>query len=312
MDLDHFRNVNDRFGHNSGDRLLVAVADRLRKVVGGCATVARLGGDEFIVLCDDLDDMSDVFALAKTITDSLRTPFTFGERKTILTASVGVALSVDGSLLDSVTMLRNADVAMYHAKDRGRDRVELFDETLQTALERRIELEESLGDALGRDEFEVYYQPIVDVASLTMTGVEALLRWDSPGRGAVSPAEFIPIAEGAGLIAPIGAWVLRQACTQAVTWRRHHGTSVKTAVNVSAHQPVDPAFPGLVASIVEETDIDPETLSIEVTETAVIDSLEMAVINLKRIRGLGVQIALDDFGTGYASLSYLQIGRAHV
>ncbi len=305
LDLDRFKSINDRLGHEVGDRLLASVADRLRTTTRNSETVARLGGDEFVVLVEGLVDTSDVFPIAERIAEALRPPIKLDNSMFHVTASIGIACS-GGGKGDAATMLRNADTAMYHAKGQGRDRVEAFDDALQVAFERRVEIESSLRRALDFGEFEIYYQPIMELASRTMTGVEALLRWNRPGTGLVSPAEFIPIAEDSGLIFPIGQWVLQRACLQAVDWYARLDKPLKMSVNVSARQLVEPGFSDLVAQVITETGINPEALSIEVTETAVIDRRRTALTNLGKIRDLGVLIALDDFGTGYASLSYLR------
>jgi len=305
LDLDGFKRINDRLGHEMGDRVLVSVAELLAGTIRSSETLARLGGDEFAVLVEGIEDVNQMFSIAKRVAGALKPPIQLGDRTFHITASIGIGCSKFGDA-DATTMLRNSDSAMYHAKDRGRDRIEIYDNAIQAALDRRVEIESSLRRAIELQELEIYYQPIVELRSGTMTGVEALLRWSHPEMGAVSPAEFIPIAEDCGLIFPIGQWVLRHACLQAVDWHKRLNRPLKMSVNVSARQLVDPGFSELVSLIVAETEINREMLSVEVTETAVIDQRETALTNLENIRNLGVQIALDDFGTGYASLSYLR------
>jgi diguanylate cyclase (GGDEF)-like protein/PAS domain S-box-containing protein len=305
LDLDHFKAVNDRLGHDAGDRLLMSVAERLTAAARAGDTVARLGGDEFAVLVEGLDDIDAVFSVAERLADDLRTPVQLGRHEARVTASIGLVTAHDGDG-HAITMLGHADTAMYHAKDHGRDRIAAFDDAVQAALEHRLDTEAALRDALDHDQFEIHYQPVVDLVSGTIVGVEALLRWDRPGHGPISPAEFIPVAEDAGLIDELGEWVLRRACAQAVDWQHRHPTLLHMAVNVSARQLVDPGLAASVSEVIAETGIDPTALTIEVTETAVIEQGDIAIANLNTLREQGVSIALDDFGTGYSSLTYLR------
>ena len=305
LDVDHFKHVNDRLGHEAGDRLLMSVAERLTAASRAGHTVARLGGDEFAVVVDGVADIDAVFSFAERLADDLRKPVKFGRHEARVTASIGLNVVTDGSG-HAATMLRHADTAMYHAKDHGRDRIEAFDGTIQAALEQRLDIEAALRDAVEGDQLQVHYQPVVDLASGTVTGFEALVRWDRPGHGPVSPAEFIPIAEDVGLIGALGECVLRRACAQAVDWQQRYPTALQMAMNASARQLTDPGFATLVDEVIAETGIDPTTLTIEVTETAVIDQGDIAIANLETLRRRGVSIALDDFGTGYSSLTYLR------
>ena len=305
LDLDHFKHVNDRLGHDAGDRFLIAVAKRITGAVRAGDTVARLGGDEFAVLLERPDDADAVVRLAQRLIEGLHTPVEFGQHEVRVTASIGVVSDFDGSRR-AVNMLRHADTAMYHAKGNGRDRFMAFDMSIQAALEQRLDTEAALRDALTHDQFEIHYQPVVDLLSGTIVGVEALLRWDRPGYGPVSPALFIPVAEDVGLIDAIGEWVLRRVCAQAVDWQERHSGVLQMAVNISARQLSDRGFAALAIGIFAETGVDPKTLTFEVTETAVIDQSEIAITNLHTLRARGVEIALDDFGTGYSSLAYLR------
>ena len=305
LDLDHFKTVNDRLGHDAGDLLLRAVANRLVSAARESDTVGRFGGDEFVVLTEGLADPREAISVAQRISTALQTPLWPDDIESRVTASMGYAVSSRGEQ-DGAAILRHADLALYRAKSLGRDRAEAFDQSLQAAFERRSEIEAWLRRAVDNDEITIFYQPVMEVASRRVAGVEALLRWDRPGAPPISPEEFIPIAEDTGLILRIGEWVLHEACAQAAKWADHFAPAFKVAVNVSARQLVEPGLADTVARAISAAGIDPHSLSVEITETVLIDRLEVAITNLEKIRALGVTISLDDFGTGYASLSYLR------
>jgi diguanylate cyclase (GGDEF)-like protein len=299
VDLDHFKSVNDSLGHLVGDGLLRAVACRLRTVVGSEVLVCRMGGDEFALVQRDANTKS-AGRLAKRVINSLRRPFDLADSEVVVGASVGIAISpADGS--DPDELMKNADLALYTAKDGGRGRYCYFKQELEVSVRKRRQLETDLRKALPGGEFELHYQPLIRLQSLEISGFEALLRWRHPERGMISPAEFIPVAEETGLIAKIGEWVLREACIQAETWPAH----MKIAVNLS---PVQFRRRGLVSSvrrILEETGLDPGRLELEITETVLLQDESSNLSTLRQLRDLGIRFALDDFGTGFSSLSYL-------
>ena len=304
LDVDRFKDVNDSLGHEAGDRLLVGVADALTEVVRDVDTVARLGGDEFVILLDGASDSDSLHALGERISQRLKEPLVVGTTRLGASVSIGIALGGGGE--DADQLLRNADVAMYQAKQAGRDRIAVFDEEFRLRSEARLEIESALRDVDLGDQLLLHYQPVVDFATRRLHGVEALVRWNHPTRGLLAPADFIPLSEETGLIRSIGEWVLVEACRQSVAWERADGCGVDIAVNVSARQLVDPGFSDLVARVIAETGIDPGRLLLEVTESALVDDPGVAIANLVAIRELGVSAALDDYGTGYASLSYLR------
>jgi diguanylate cyclase (GGDEF)-like protein/PAS domain S-box-containing protein len=314
VDLDRFKDVNDTLGHDIGDRVLVALARRLESAVRLGDTVARLGGDEFVLVCR-VEGRQHAQLVADRVLDHVRSPYTVGEQEVELTASIGIALGDDArDVVGLVTghrpaeLLRDADVAMYRAKERGRARAEVFDDSLRTRLLDRTETEQALRRALQRHEFELAYQPIYSLDDGALASCEALLRWRRPGHGLVLPGEFIEAAEVLGLIVPIGEWVLREACRQFASWQ-HPGsdaTPFTLSVNVSPNQLLDPGFVGTVRSILAETDVPAEMLSLEMTERALLGDFVGAVLALDELRDLGVSVWLDDFGTGYSSLEHLK------
>jgi diguanylate cyclase (GGDEF)-like protein/PAS domain S-box-containing protein len=305
LDLDRFKNINDTLGHAAGDQLLIGVSERLQNVVRDSDTLARLGGDEFVVLGEDAANTEELFTMAERMLESLSDPIPINDGEFFTTASIGVAVA-QGSGQDAGTLMRNADAAMYRAKRGGRNRIEAYDEDLQVRLEHRINTETALRGALERDEFTVHYQPIFDVETVTITGVEALIRWNHPTRGLVAPDDFVPIAEETDLIRSIGEWVTRTACQQIVDWRDRSGVDLTLAVNISARELVSEQLLITLAKTIEETGMAAERLCLEITETALIDQPDIAVSNLVTIKDLGIKLALDDFGTGYASLAYLR------
>ena len=303
IDLDHFKDVNDVLGYDAGHQVLNALAKRLVAAVRTTDTVARIGSDEFAVLIDGLDEMSEVVAVTEQLRSAIEATNDGPRLDTPLSACMGVAVAVGGDI-DAATMLSNADTALRHAKREGRGTTELFDPALQRALERRLDLRRALRHGLERGEMSLNYQPIYGVASGAITGVEAFLRWTRPGFGTIPANEFVPVAEETGMINAIGTWALRSACAEAVRWRRH--ADIDLSVNIAPSQLLDPAFLLHLRSALAETNLEPGHLTIEVTETSLLDRDTTAGENLMAIRALGVKIALDDFGTGYSSLTNLR------
>jgi diguanylate cyclase (GGDEF)-like protein len=302
IDIDGFKRVNDSLGHAAGDQLLRTVADRLRGAVRDQDTVGRLGGDEFVVLGEGKPGDASLDPLAERLTDVLRAPVQLdGGRKTIaVTASIGVAV---GRYTDPDALLRDADLALYAAKAAGKDRYTLFEASMSSGVEGALELEAELKAALQTGQFFLSYQPIFDLASGEIAGVEALVRWQHPTRGVVPPDSFIPLAEESGLIVPLGRWVLEEACRQAAVWATR-GLALGVSVNVSAHQLGRKGFAEDVRRALRQSGIAPSSLTLEITETTLMRNVPAERLEL--IRALGVRVAIDDFGTGYASLSNLQ------
>jgi diguanylate cyclase (GGDEF)-like protein/PAS domain S-box-containing protein len=311
LDLDRFKLVNDGMGHAAGDRLLEIVAERLGRVMRPSDTVARFGGDEFVVLCDEIADEAVAVEMAERLNEALRLSVELADGEIFVTASIGVALS-SGDRDSAASLLRDADTAMYMAKERGRARIEVFDPKSHGIVLDKIRIRNELHGALERGEFRVYYQPIVELASGRVTGVEALLRWQHPERGLLPPAEFLAMAEESGLITPIGDWVLEESCRQAVAWaskRRDEGmrsVPMSVSVNLSPRQLIEPNLVDNVAAIVAAAGIAPGSVWLEITEGALAADTESTLGVLRRLRSLGVRLAIDDFGTGYASLGYLK------
>ncbi|MCP4870713.1 MAG: EAL domain-containing protein [Proteobacteria bacterium] len=306
IDLDRFKVINDSLGHHVGDRLLTSIARRIQSCVRPHDTVARLGGDEFAVLLDGIDVPEDAERIAHEIKDLLGRPLTVGSTEVYSTASLGIALSSKG-YIKAGDMLRDADTAMHRAKDAGRDRAETFQTNMHIETLNHFKMEVDLRRAIRREEFVVHYQPLVDLHSGRLNGFEALVRWQSPERGFVSPMDFIPLAEEVGLIAPIDRFVLKAAASQARDWQQGHDRlgDLAICVNVSSKQFSRDDLVEYVASVLEECELDPRCLKLEITESAIMQSPERAADILYDLRDLGVRLALDDFGTGYSSLGHL-------
>jgi diguanylate cyclase (GGDEF)-like protein/PAS domain S-box-containing protein len=307
LDLDNFKLINDSLGHHIGDLLLMAVAERLCQCVRTEDTAARLGGDEFTVLLEDFNGIDQAIRVAKRIQEQLQLPFNLDGYEVFVTASVGIAVST--SEQDSPeSLLRNADVAMYRAKLGGKARLEIFDRSMSAQVMERLELEADLRRAITRDEFRVHYQPVVDLATGRISELEALVRWEHPKRGLVSPAEFIPVAEETGLILTIGKFVLEEACRQVREWQLAFPSEepLILSVNLSARQFQNPALEREVAQTLRATGFDPGRLKLEITESVMMHEAEATVGMLGHLKRLGIKLAIDDFGTGYSSLTYLQ------
>jgi diguanylate cyclase (GGDEF)-like protein len=301
IDLDRFKQVNDTLGHAIGDALLKQVAQRLIKVVGDKDRICRLGGDEFQVMLPDVEDRGRLGDLAGRIITMLSEPYTIDGNRCTIGTSIGVAVSpYDGETVDDV--VRNADLALYAAKHSGRGRFRFYSNEMLESAEQRRHLEETMHDALIKGEFELYYQPLVDITNNCVVGTEALVRWNHPESGLISPALFIPIAEESTMICRIGEWILRKACEDAVQWPG----KIRVAVNVSPVQFADPGFPKIVAMALMATGLDPDRLELELTESVFLQEGEATDTMFKALKGLGVRLVLDDFGTGYSSLSYLK------
>jgi diguanylate cyclase (GGDEF)-like protein len=307
LDIDNFKLVNDSLGHEQGDALLLTVAERLQACLRVADTAARIGGDEFTLLLEEVSDVEDARAVADRVAAALRAPLVLAGQEVFPTASIGIALSAPRrSRPESV--LREADIAMYQAKAEGKDRAAVFDETMHAQAAERLTLEADLRRAIDRGELLVHYQPIVSLRDRAIVEVEALVRWQHPERGLVSPAEFIPVAEATGLIVPIGQQVLEQACRQVVAWQTRDPAqpNLVVSVNLSARQF---QHPGLLADIrraVGAAGLDPHCLKLEITESTVMQDAEAAVAIMHELKTLGIQLAIDDFGTGYSSLGYLK------
>jgi len=339
MDLDAFKRINDTLGHNVGDHLLKIVSERLRETIrpsdlvsrsealpgeassGDSASgeaalddapfhtsatnLARLGGDEFTILIPDLERVEHALNVAHRVKEAMRRPFLIDGNEIFVTASIGISLfPEDGD--DCNSLLKFADTAMYHAKNCGKNNAKLYSSSLTMQIMSHVKLEVGLRKALQNDELYLLYQPQLDVRSLQIVGVEALVRWRHPERGIISPNEFIPLAEETGLIVPIGEWVLRTACNQARAWQRALHRSVRMAVNLSAKQFKDENLSQIVLSALDETGLDPKLLELELTEGTLMDDARATMVTLDQLRGIGVYLSIDDFGTGYSSMNYLK------
>jgi predicted signal transduction protein with EAL and GGDEF domain len=317
LDLDRFKDVNDTFGHSAGDQLLKAVSGRLQSALRASDTLARFGdedftlarfgGDEFVVLCEDLLSEDAAVRIAERVQQALREPFLLGDDEHAVTASIGIVLA-SGVDHDAESLLRNADIAMYRAKQRGAGNWEIFDEALRARALERVTTERALRHGIGNGELRLHYQPIVTLADGVVRSVEALVRWQHRDRGLLPPGEFIPIAEDSTLILQIGEWVLREACEQVVRWRTLLGDQapLPVSINVSARQLAQVELPQIVAQALADTGVNGADLAIELTETALIEDSNVAASSLRELRSLGVKILLDDFGTGFSSMSHLR------
>ena len=306
VDLDRFKLVNDGMGHGVGDAVLLDVSARLSAAARSGDTVARLGGDEFTILCEDAGE-EEAQLVARRVLEAFVRPFSHDGSDFYLSASVGIRVSDAGSA-DPDTLVRDADAALYAAKQRGRGRFEMFDPEAAKLVSDPFATEQALRRALDDGELCLHYQPEVDLKSGRIIALEALVRWEHPTRGLVPPGEFIPVAEESGLIVPIGEWVLSEACRQLVAWQAE-GTAapgIRVAVNISARQLSRPELPGSVAAVLAETKLDPRCLCLEITETAIVEDPEVALVNLEALKLQGVSIALDDFGVGFSSLSQIR------
>jgi len=302
IDLDDFKTVNDSLGHDAGDELLVLAAHRIASGLRPSDTAARFGGDEFAVLLERAGEQ-EAATTAEQILTSLAAPFDIHDREVFVHASIGVAVS-DGS--DPTAMLRNADIAMYRAKATGKRRYDTYRSDMHADAVRRLELHADLERGLDRNEFRAHYQPIVNLESGRIVSFEALVRWQHPQRGLLTPRDFVPLAEETGLIEPLGEWILREASRQATAWRASFDPTLTLAVNLATRQVLTGTLLDIVEDALRTSGLDAECLTLELTENALFADLEAAARTLKSLRRIGVRVAIDDFGTGYSSLAYLQ------
>jgi diguanylate cyclase (GGDEF)-like protein len=301
LDLDQFKAVNDTFGHPAGDKLLKIVADRLRGLVRETDTIARMGGDEFVIVQSAIADPADATSLAQRVIRLMSEPYDLDGQQAVIGASIGISVGPgDGSSPDK--LLRNADLALYRAKGDGRGTFRFFEPAMDFQMQTRRIMEQDLRKALPAGEFELYYQPVVNLVNNEISGFEALLRWNHPNQGMIAPVTFIPLAEEIGFIVPLGEWVIRQACAAAVRWPG----DLRVAVNISAVQFRNPGLMQVIVGALANSGLHPTRLEIEITETVLLENKETTLDVLHQLRALGVRIAMDDFGTGYSSLTYLQ------
>lgn len=306
IDLDRFKIINDTLGHQAGDELLLRVTERLELIFRPVDMVARLGGDEFIVLVENIGDEKQITPIARRILKELQEPVMLEGHEIYVGASIGIVFS-SREYQRPDDLIRDADLAMYRAKAKGKGRYEMFDAQMHAGVLSQLQLEIDLRQAIEREEFELYYQPIVRLSSDEIAGFEALIRWDHPVRGFVQPMDFISIAEKTGLILPIGRWVLREACRQMQIWQTTipETSALVMSVNASACELEQKNFVNQVEQIIAETQIDPHCLKLEITETVIMSNAEQMIKTVKELRKMGVRVSIDDFGTGYSSLSYL-------
>jgi diguanylate cyclase (GGDEF)-like protein len=301
LDLDQFKAVNDTLGHPAGDKLLRIVADRLRGLVRETDTIARMGGDEFVIVQPSIADPADATSLAQRVIKLMSEPYDLDGQQAVIGASIGIVVS-PGDGLSADKLLRNADLALYRAKGDGRGTFRFFEPAMDQQMQSRRIMEQDMRKALPAGEFELYYQPVVNLASNEISGFEALIRWNHPNQGMVAPAAFIPLAEEIGFIVPLGEWVIRQACAAAAQWPE----DIRVAVNISAVQFRNPGLMQVIVGALAASGLHPTRLEIEITETVLLQNKETTLAVLHQLRALGVRIAMDDFGTGYSSLTYLQ------
>ncbi len=310
LDLDRFKVVNDSLGHDAGDELLRALARRLAAVLRPGDVVSRFGGDEFTVLCEDLVPSAadqQAIGVAERLLDALREPFVVDDEEQFVSASIGIAIGVTG-LERPEALVRDADAAMYRAKERGKSRYEVFDEEMRERARERHEIENALHRAVTRNEFRVFFQPVISLTNGTCIGVEALVRWQHPDRGLLAPRDFLEQAEETGLMVPIGALILEEACARAVEWHRSvpDPSQFRLSVNLSGRQLLHADLTTLVGDILDRTTFDPRSLCIEITESVLMEDVDAGIAAVKALKALGVRVSIDDFGTGYSALGYLR------
>ncbi len=306
LDLDRFKVVNDSLGHGVGDQLLIGVSQRLASCLRPEDTIARLGGDEFAILIEDVKDDKAPASVADRLTGELQQPFAVEGREVVITVSIGIAMST-AKRMTPEDILRDADLAMYHAKGRGKARYEIFDKSMNAPAQERMDLELDLRNAVARGEFILHYQPILELPTGRIVEMEALVRWKHPQRGLLFPGDFVGLSEETGLIVPLGRWVLHEACRQTRQWQlATPGSTLAISVNLSARQLQQPDLVEEIAAVLRETRLDPGALRLEITETVVMHDAPTTLAKLEALKALGVQLAIDDFGTGYSSLGYLK------
>lgn len=305
IDLDRFKHINDSLGHHIGDLMLQQVAKRLRQCLRESDLLSRVGGDEFVLVLTEMNDEEDAVRAASRILEAFKVPFKIEGNMLPIEASIGITLFPQDAK-DGTVLHKNADIAMYVAKNQGGSRFHFFDSKMHEAVMQRLYIENDLRKALERGEFELQYQPQLDLASNELIVMEALIRWNHPERGVIPPKLFISVAEESRLIIPIGRWVLNEACRQNKQWQQQGYTPVRIAVNVSAVQFTETDFAGVVREVLDETALEPCWLEVEITETVVLKNMDKAYENLQKLKELGVKTVLDDFGTGYSSITYLR------
>lgn len=305
LDLDGFKYINDSMGHQVGDRLLEVVANRLQHCIRATDTVSRWGGDEFTLILTDLKSTGDADIIAKKILSALLEPISLNGNEIVVGASIGISFYPDDGHTP-VILVQNADMAMYRAKENGKNNYQFFTTEMNSTAMERLQLENGLRKALDRQEFELHFQPLPDLSSGTIYGAEALVRWNHPERGLVSPEKFIPIAEDCGLIIPLGNWILRSACAQCKLWQDLGLEGLKVSVNLSARQFRDPSLVQTIKETLVQTGLEAKYLTIELTESSIMDNAEQTILALNKLKSIGIGLSIDDFGTGYSSLSYLK------
>lgn len=305
IDLDRFKNINDTLGHGEGDHLLQEVARRLRNCLRESDTLARWGGDEFTAMLEEFDSANDVALAARRVLDSLSIPYLVNGRELVITASVGISTYPDDGQ-DVQALLKSADIAMYRAKESGKNNFQYYAPQMNVHTVERLTMEANLRRALEREEFLLHYQPKIDLRTGTVSGAEALIRWQHPDMGLVPPMQFIPLAEETGLIEPMGAWVLRTACAQAMAWQSQGLQRLRMAVNISGRQFAQGVLLEEVIGVLDSTGLDPDLLELEITESMLMHDPDKTVAQLNELKAIGIHLAIDDFGTGYSSLSYLK------
>jgi diguanylate cyclase (GGDEF)-like protein len=305
IDLDNFKDVNDSAGHAQGDELLKEAAERLDNVTRASDTVARLGGDEFIIMVTDVDDMMEIIGLVKRIQEAFAAPFDIDGKLFHITCSIGISV-FPGDGEDADTLVRHADLAMYHSKDKGRNKYYLFEEKMAKKINQRIEMEMAMRTAIENDEFQVYFQPQVNIRTLKPVGLEALVRWIKPEGTVVPPGRFIPLAEESGLIIPIGEQIFKKAVEQTCAIRDKSQLDLMLSVNVSARQMDEPAFEKMAAAVIKKNTYPADRLKIEITESLLMRDINTTMARLENLSRIGISTAIDDFGTGYSSLAYLK------
>jgi diguanylate cyclase (GGDEF)-like protein len=305
VDLDGFKSINDTLGHAVGDGLLRAIARRLASCLRETDTAGRLGGDEFAVLLTNLTNELDAATVARKLLASLSEPIEFRRQSTSIRCSIGIA-TFPRDANEPEDLIKRADTAMYHAKERGGNRFDFYTDDMNAAIQRRVALEDRLRTALDEDQLLVYYQPQFDLTRGRIMGAEALLRWQHPELGLVSPSHFLPIAEETGLIVPIGDWILREACNQNARWNQEGHRGLRVSVNVSSQQFLEAGFADVVRNALGDSGLPPVSLELEITESSLLRDVEITVNTLRRLKDLGVRLAIDDFGTGYSAMAYLK------
>lgn len=305
FDVDRFQDINNRLGHTCGDQLLQQITQRARQFIREGDTLARLGGDTFAFILGEIKQPEDAMVVVGKLTDALSKPFIIEQNKLFVTASIGITLFPDDGDKTSV-LIKNAEIAMTRAKKNGRDNCQFYKPAMGSQVDRRLLLEKNLRQAMENQEFVLHFQPKVDLLSNQILGMEALVRWNHPESGMISPAEFIPVAEDSGLIVPMGAWILDSACRQTQAWIAAGLGPLKVAVNISPRQFRQPDLCEMILKTLQDTGLSPKSLELEITESMMVDNVEKAIQVLNHLRSIGLSIALDDFGTGYSSLNYLK------